>query len=207
MDKAASIAAATSFRDAEPMNEVSKLELNAAIENLIESSGSDAVAREILASYATSIKSNSSAAMDISAQSSGGSLSGATPESGTVKIELDSKHEKEWKFGENSMRVGYYKISRKATRHLFRGVKEERIVVSHFWKADVATASETEEPESWCLSCDSKMQPQWFGKIASVELFHLGPLSVVLREVRETWGREVGSTHPHDVHIKARLNL
>ena len=98
------------------MNEVSKLELNAAIENLIESSGSDAVAREIFASYATSIKSNSSAAMDISAQSSGGSLSGATPESGTVKIELDSKHEKEWKFGENSMRVGYYKISRKAIR-------------------------------------------------------------------------------------------
>ena len=26
-------------------------------------------------------------------------------------------------------------------------------------------------------------------------------------EVRETWGPEVGSTHPHDVHIKARLNL
>jgi hypothetical protein len=91
-----------------------------------------AEARGILASEATSIKSNSSAAVDISAQLSGGSLSGATPESGTVKIELDSKHEKEWKFGENSMRVGYYKISRKATKHLFRGIKEERVVVSHF---------------------------------------------------------------------------
>src|ERR1035438_10510581 len=92
------------------MNDVSKLELNAAIEHLIESSGSDAEAREILASYATSIQSNSSAAMDISAQSSGGSLSGATPESGTVKIELDSKHEKEWKFGEKSMRVSSWAL-------------------------------------------------------------------------------------------------
>jgi hypothetical protein len=127
------------FQNAEPLNELSKLELNAAIEHLIESSGSDAESREILASYATSIQSDSSAAVDISAQSSGGSLSGATPESGTVKIEFDSKHEKEWKFGENSTRVGYYKISRKATKHLFWGVKEERIVVSHFWKADAAT--------------------------------------------------------------------
>ena len=57
------------------MNELSKLELNAAIEHLIESSGSDAEAREILASYATSIQSDSSAAVDISTQSSGGSRS------------------------------------------------------------------------------------------------------------------------------------
>lgn len=86
-------------------NEVSKFELNAAIERLIESSGNDAEAREILVSYAITMQSDRGASMDISARSTGGSFSGATPENGTVKVELDSEHKREWSFGQNSKRT------------------------------------------------------------------------------------------------------
>ncbi len=188
-------------------NEVSKFELNAAIERLIESSGNDAGAGEMLVSYAISIQSDSSASMDISTHSSGGSLSGATPESGTIKIELDSKHKREWLFGENSKRVGYYKLSRQTTKQFFHGVKEERILVTHFWKADAGTKSDTEDGEAWCLSCNSKMEPLWFGQVASRQLLHVGPFSLILREVRETWGRDVGPTHPQDIRIRAQFDL
>ena len=136
------------------MKEPSKFELNAAIERLIESRGRDAGARDILASYATKIKSDGGASLDISTRSHGGGFFGATPESGEVKIDLDSEHKRQWSFGENADRVGYYKVSRKTTRSLFRRVKEERIIVSHFWKAALSTGSDTEEPEAWCL-CDS----------------------------------------------------
>jgi hypothetical protein len=189
------------------MNEISKFELQAAIERLIESGGNDAGARDILASYATKIKSDGGASLDISTQSRGGGFSGATPESGEVKIDLDSGHKRQWSFGENSDRIGYYKVSRKTTRSLLHRVKEERIIVSHFWKADLSTESDTEEPEAWCLSCDANMIPVWFGTVVSVELFRLGQLSVVLREIHETWGPNVGSTHPQDVQVKARLDI
>jgi hypothetical protein len=189
------------------MNEVSKFELIAAIEHLIESSGNNAEAREILISYAKSIQPDRSALVDISSQSSGSSISGATPEIGTVEIDANSNHKREWSFGENSKRVGYYKLSRTTTKALFRGVKEERILVTHFWKADLGTGSDTEEPQAWCLSCDSKFEPLWFGQIASLDLFRLGPFSLVLREVHESWGRQVGRKHPHDVHIKAQFNF
>src|SRR5690349_9421007 len=114
-------------------------------------------------------------------------------QSGTVKIELDSEHKREWSFGLNSKRVGYYKLSRKTTKPLFRKVKEERILITHFWKADILTESDTEEEEAWCISCNSKMEPVWFGQVGSLELFHLGPFSTIVREVRETWGPHVGS--------------
>jgi hypothetical protein len=188
-------------------NQVSKFELNAAIERLIESSGNDADAREILISFAMTMQSDRSASVDISAQSSGGSFSGATPQNGTVKIELDSGDKREWSFGENSKRVGYYKLSRITTKPLFREVKEERILITHFWKADAGAKSDSEEAEAWCLACNSKMEPLWFGQVGSLELFHLGPFSVIFREARETWGRNLGTAHPHALHIKARANL
>lgn len=183
------------------MKEVSKIELNAIIEQLIESSGNDAEAREILASYALSIKSDSDNVWNFLTKSSGGSFSGSTPKNGDVKIELDSEREREWKFGENSKRVGYYKISRKTKTRLFRGIQEELIVVSYFWKTDEYTQSLTEAPEAWCLSCDPQMQPRWFGQVGSSELFHLGPVSFITRKVCETWGPNVGSTHPHDLLV------
>lgn len=100
--------------------------------------------------------------------------SDATPENSTVKVELDSEHRREWSFGLNSKQVGRCKLSRKTTKSLFREVKEKRILITHFWKADAGTESDTEEAEAWCLSCNSKTEPVWFGQIGSLELFPLG---------------------------------
>lgn len=186
---------------------VSKLEQNAAIVRLIESSGADAEARELVVGLAGSIPSDKRASVDISAKSTGGSFSAMTPESGTVKIDDGSKHTREWEFGSYSERVGYYKISRKVTKTWFGGIKDQRIVVTHYWKADSGTGSDTEEPEAWCLACTRNMEPIWFGRFSTIELLHIGGFAVVLRVIHETWGSRVGAAHPHSVEIRASVSL
>jgi hypothetical protein len=189
------------------MDKLTKLELNVIIERLIASLGADEEARLAVARFAERIRSETGVSANVSAETRGGSFTGFTAENGAVKVEDDSKQMKEWSIGDKSQRVGYFKISRKTYKRALFWVSEERIVITHFWKADIETESETEDPEAWCLSCNSKMEPVWFGQYASVELFTSKSFSVVLREIRETWGKHIGAVHPDNVSVKLRVQM
>jgi hypothetical protein len=180
----------------------SKFELNAVIERLINSNGSDNQARDELSSFASSLLPEGDLRMDVSVDHPGGNFSGHTPQHGNVTVSDNSEQKTEWSFGETMVRVGYFKVSRSICKKAFKpGAIEQRIVITHFWKSDPTTESESESPEAWCLSCNAKMEPVWFGQFASRQLLHFGYLSLYKREIHETWGNHPGSIHSHGLHI------
>lgn len=95
-------------------------------------------------------------------------------------------------------RVGYYKISRSRFKRLFSLPHEERILIHHHWKSDLSTGSETELPEAWCLACNERMEPVWFGRF-TYRTIRRGWLRLTVSEIEETWGPKPGTLHTHEV--------
>jgi hypothetical protein len=169
--------------------QVDRLELNAYIERLIDSRGHDEEARGVLAEFAANLDPGSPVQMLGAIVKPGSSVSGQTPEHGTVKVEDEKEERREFEKGVVQERVGLYKLMR----------QKNLLVISHFWKADLGTQSETEPAPEWALALDRAGWPMWFGERAVKRLFRvpIGPLVIdVTRNVYvESWGGWPGRQH------------
>ena len=93
----------------------------------------------------------------------GSTVSGQTPEHGTVKVEDEKTERREFEKGVIQERVGFYKLTR----------QKNLLVISHFWKSDLGTQSETELAPEWALALDRAGSPDWFGERAVKPVFRL----------------------------------
>jgi hypothetical protein len=100
-------------------------------------------------------------------------------------------------------RVGYYKLSR------HKKGKEFWIEISHFWKSDLGTQSETEPAQRWILATDRAGAPIWFGEVGAR---HIGTLRLTRALVvqlsrdmcEERWGPSPGKLHKSRVRTEHR---
>ena len=92
------------------------------------------------------------------------------------------KQTKEIVIGDTSKRIGHYKLFRAS----------DSLLIRHFWKADEATDSETEQPEEWCLMGNQPAGMVRCCRHASeaVRLVSLGESLYV-----EKWGPHPGKEH------------
>jgi len=169
---------------------VDRLELNAQIERLIDSRGHDAEARAVLAEFAAGLKSGSPVQMLGAIIKPGSTVSGQTPEHGTVKVEDEKAERKDFEKGVIQERVGFYKLTR----------QKNLLVISHFWKSDAGTQSETELAPEWALAFDRSGNPEWFGERAVKPIFRLPITGHLVIEVTrnvyvEDWGDVPGKHH------------
>ena len=181
--------------------EVDRLELNAQIERLIDSRGHDEEARAALAAFGAGLKPGSPVQMLGAIIKPGSTVSGQTPEHGTVKVEDEKPERKEFEKGVIQERVGFYKLTR----------QKNLLVISHFWKADVGTQSETELAPEWALALDRWGSPEWFGERAVKPLLRipLGSLAIdVTRNVYvESWGTGPGRHHNGALMVAVSLSV
>jgi hypothetical protein len=179
-----------------------RLELNAHIERLIESKGADAEAREVLAEFGWAMKEGSPIQMLGTIVRPGDTVSGQTPEHGSVQVEDGREQRKEFERGVVEERVGYYKLSR----------QKDWLVISHFWKAGPGTESETELAPEWALALDKAGRPEWFGERGRKPVFRI-PLGRrflfdVSRNVYlESWGPQPGRQHKGALLVAITLNV
>jgi hypothetical protein len=173
-----------------------RLEWNATIERLIESSGEDAEARMAIASLGATLRPMKGLAVDAGIGLNADHVSGATPEHGNIEIDPGGTEKKSLRLGLGTVeRIGYYKISRLRHRRFLSLPYEDLILIHHHWKSDLTTGSETEPPEAWCLCCDPQMEPVWFGRIG-YRIMRWGWLSVIISEIQELWGPNPDTLHP-----------
>lgn len=183
-----------------------RLEWNAIIEHLIESSGENAEARTAIAALGATLRPMNGIRMDAAISHRADRISGATPEHGNIEIDPDSREKKSVELGFGTVeRVGYYKISRSRRNRFLFLPREDLIVICHHWKSDLATGSDTELPEAWCLNCDLQMKPVWFGQFVYTTM-GLGGLSVTFSEIKELWGPKPGARHYGDMRLMLRTN-
>lgn len=178
-----------------------RIELNGYIERLIDSNGCDAEARQAVLEFASRIKGSASFQLRGILQKPGGSITGQTPQHGEVKIE-DSPETTEFSHGSVLERVGYYKL----WRH------KNWIHISHFWKADDGTLSETEMAQQWVLALDRKNQAEWFGERGLQHLFTLRLTKLLVIEFHremfeERWGPSVSRRHKGALAIGVNINI
>lgn len=179
----------------------SRLEWNAIIEHLIESSGEDADARRAIASLGGTLRPMKSVALNASISHKTGHFSGSTPEHGNIEIDPDQTEEKSVQLGHGTVeRIGYYKISRLQRKRFLFLRYEDLILIHHHWKSDLTTKSETEPPVAWCLCCDAQMEPVWFGRVEYTTM-HFGWTSIIISEIQELWGPKPGALHPLNVRL------
>lgn len=167
-----------------------KFELNTLIERLIDSNGHDAEARAAVLDFALKMKGSSNLQIRGIVQKPGSGFSGQTPQHGQVSVDDDRPETKEFSSGAVQERIGYYKIWR----------QKDWIHISHFWKAETETMSETETSQQWVLALDKKSRPEWFGERGIKHLYTLRMtklLQIVFsREMfEERWGPTVRAQH------------
>jgi hypothetical protein len=181
--------------------QMDRLELNAYIERLIDSRGEDEEARTVLAEFAAGLKSGSPLQVLGVIVKPGSTVSGQTPEHGTVKVEDDKAERREFEKGVVQERVGFYKLTR----------QKNLLVISHFWKSDPGTQSETEPAPEWSLALDRWGNPDWFGERAIKPIFRIpfGPLVIdVTRNVYvESWGAWPGRQHNGALMVAVSLSV
>jgi hypothetical protein len=182
------------------MDQAEKLELNAHIERLIDSKGHDAEARQIVAAFGRGIRQASPISFNAAITKPGDTILGQT-EHGTVLAGDDRPETKEYSKGEVVERIGYYKVSR----------LRRWICLSHFWKSDPGTESETELSQEWALALDKSGAPEWFGERARYPVggFRLTRALVVQvsRNVYvESWGPADGKQHHGGFVIEIVIN-
>ena len=177
-----------------------RLALNAMVERLLESNGQDAEAREALAAFTTEMKRSSPWRFYSHISTPGDKISGQT-NLGTVEVENDKPVERQISLGAREERIGYYKLIRQG----------RELEITHFWKSDVATHSETEMAQSWRLYLDKKNNPVWFGEKAVKHLFTL-PIAgryvriIVNRELYvKRWGTEGPDIRPGALAIQVEV--
>ena len=122
-------------------------------------------------------------------------------EHGTVLAGDDRPETKEYSKGEVVERIGYYKVSR----------LRRWICMSHFWKSDPGTESETEMAQEWALALDKSGTPEWFGERARYRMFGLRwtrALDIVVsRNVFvESWGPAEGKKHHGGYLVEVVVN-
>ena len=178
-----------------------RIELNGHIERLIESNGHDAEARAAIVEFALGMKASASFQFRGLYQKPGGTVSGQTPQHGSVEIKDDHPETKEFTTGSVQERVGYYKIWR----------QKNWIHISHFWKADVETQSEVEDAQQWVLALDANDAPEWFGERGLKHLYTL-TMTRVLRinfsqeMFEERWGETVNRRHKGGLVVAVSVN-
>jgi len=176
-----------------------RIQLNAAIQQLIDSKGSSIEARQAVYEFGASLPAASRVSGSVEMQSPGEGMTGYTQEQGNVQIEDDKEQIKKMEFGTEKARVGAYKIWReKAKRGRFR------ISIGHFWKLSEGTESMTETAQVWCLECD-KDGPIWFGERGTRTLFEFFGLSLKQHLLVESWGAHVGKRHSAGFAVELSL--
>jgi hypothetical protein len=178
-----------------------KLELNAHIERLIDSKGHDAEARQSVADFGRGIRGGSPISFNAAITKPGDTFLGQT-EHGTVLAGDDRPETKEYSKGEIVERIGYYKVSR----------LRRWICLSHFWKADQGTESQTEMAQEWALALDKSGTPEWFGERARYRMFGLRwtrALDIIVsRNVFvESWGPVEGKKHHGGYLVEVVVNV
>ncbi len=166
-----------------------RLQLNAAIQDLIDSKGCASDARQAVYAFGLTLAEISRVSGSVEMQSSGDSMSGFTQEQGNVQIDDDKEQTKKVEFGAERTRIGSYKLWREKSK---RG--KFRIVIGHFWKLDQGTESMEELPQVWCLECDLD-GAIWFGERATRTVFEHFGLRLQQHLFVESWGRNVGTHH------------
>lgn len=167
-----------------------RIELNGHIERLIDSNGHDAGARDAILSFALGMKGSSPFQFRGIYQKPGGKVSGQTPQHGQVEVEDERPETKEFSSGAVLERVGYYKIWR----------QKDWIQISHFWKAELETASEVEMARQWVLALDKRNQPAWFGErgikhLYTLRLTRLLSINFSREMFEERWGPSPSKQH------------
>jgi len=171
------------------MKQLDRIQLNASIQQLIDSGGASSEARQTVYEFGVSLPAASRMSGSLEMQSPGEGMTGYTQEQGNVQIDDEKDQIKKMEFGTEKARVGAYKIWReKARRGRFR------ISIGHFWKLSEGTESMTEAPQVWCLECDNN-GPLWFGERATRTLFEFFGLSLKQHLLVESWGAHVGRRH------------
>lgn len=178
-----------------------RIELNGHIERLIDSNGHDGEARQAVLDFALGIRGSSSLQVRGLIQKPGSTITGQTPEHGEVKVEDERAETKEFTAGAILERVGFYKIWR----------QKDWIHISHFWKAEAETASETEAAQQWVLALGKDNQAVWFGERGFKHLFSLKLTSLLRidfgREMfEERWGPEVARQHKGALVVGVSIN-
>jgi hypothetical protein len=179
-----------------------RFELNAVIERLIESRGHDAEARHVLADFAAGLKQGSPVQMLGTLFRPGSSVSGETPEHGNVKVQDDKPERREFEKGVIQERIGYYKLTR----------QKNLLVISHYWKSDPGTQSETEPAPEWALALKKGGLPEWFGERAVKRVFRLPLTSHFVLDVTrnvyvESWGPEPEREHPGALMVAVSVSI
>ncbi len=184
-----------------------RLEWNAIIERLIESSGEDAEARTAIASLGASLQPMKGLSLDGSISHKADHVSGATPEHGNIEIDPDGTQDQSLRLGLGTVeRIGYYKVSRLRHKRFLSLPYEDLILINHHWKSDLATGSDTEPPKAWCLCCGAQMEPVWFGRVGYRTVARWGWLSVISSQIQELWGPNPGTLHPLNMRLALRTN-
>jgi hypothetical protein len=171
------------------MKQFDRIQLNASIQELIDSNGSLAEARQAVYEFGISLPAASRVSGSVVLQTPGEGFTGFTEEQGNVQIDDEKDQIKKMEFGAPRARIGAYKIWREKTK---RG--RFRIAIGHFWKLDEGTESTSEAPQVWCLECDQN-GPLWFGERATRVMFEYFGLCLKQHLFVESWGDHVGKRH------------
>jgi hypothetical protein len=171
------------------VKQLDRIQLNAAIQQLIESNGSLLEARQAVYEVGASLPIQSRVSGSMQMESPGDSMTGFTQEHGNVKIDDDKEQIRKVEFGTERVRIGSYKLWREKVR---KG--QFRIAIAHFWKLDEGTESMEEKPQIWCLACDQD-GPIWFGERATLTVWDHFGLCLQRQLFVESWGANVGKHH------------
>jgi hypothetical protein len=189
-----------SFHNVNTDSAADRLQLNAAIDRLIDTEGGDEKARHIVFEWGLRLQSVRRVRGAMQLETPGDSFTGFTAEQGDVSVSDGKDQVRTVEFGGEQTRVGAYKLWREKGRYGWK------IFIAHFWKLDESTQSETEEAPVWCLAC-SDSGPLWFGHRGKRPLFRILALMVARYYMVETWGPFLGKEHPAGLSIQLTLGM
>jgi hypothetical protein len=169
--------------------QIDRIQLNAAIDQLIDSKGASEDSRQLIYQFGLSLPPMSRVAGSLQMEKPGDSFTGHTQEHGDVQIQSDQDEVKKLEFGGEPARIGSYKVWREKSRGGKFG-----IAIGHFWKLDQTTQSETEEAQAWSLTCD-KNGPVWFGERGTLTVFDHFGFCLKRHFIVESWGEHPGKRH------------
>ncbi len=109
---------------------IDRIQLNAAIDALVESKGFSQEARQMIYEFGLSLPSMSRVAGSVQMEKPGDSFTGHTQEHGDVQFQNDQNEVKKLDFGGEPARIGSYKVWRESEKggHF-------SIAIGHFWNS------------------------------------------------------------------------
>ena len=163
------------------MTQVSRMAVNAAIEQLVARSDESGEAARTVIAYGHTLKKAGKLKIILSSNTttSGDSISGHTAEHGEVSIEEPEHQEhKEWAYGINKDRVGHYRLWKEG---------DGLLIFHHFWKSTITTQGpDDEDPEEYHLAYDpGSLEPNYLGVERKRVVLALGRYFVISRRYLE----------------------